>query len=140
MRVFVALGLRCDDVDLTAGVLTVRQTKSGWPRILPLHDTTTDVLRGYIRDRARWWPSASDAFFLGSSGKPLAYPGVRGRFRALTTELGIGVPDVLPRIHDLRHTFAVNTLLRWHRTGADIAAGLPVLSTYLGHVDPTCTY
>ncbi|ORA26273.1 hypothetical protein BST13_31920 [Mycobacterium aquaticum] len=71
----------------------------------------------------------------------MVYPTVHVVFRKICTATRIGADaDPPPRIHDLRHTFAVRTLLNWYRTGADVEAKLPTLSTYLGHRDPRSTY
>jgi integrase/recombinase XerD len=141
MRVGEAIRLDRDDVDLHEAVLTVRQGKFGKSRELVLHPSTVMALRDYaaLRDRTRPW---TRAWFISSSGSRLIYKNVHQRFHRLTRTAGL-VPrstTCRPRIHDLRHTFAVTTLLDWYRFGVDVQARLPLLSTWLGHVDPGDTY
>ena len=143
MRVGEAINLDRDDVDLDEGVLVVRQGKFGKSRELVLHPSTVTALRDYatLRDRTRPW-TWTQAWFISSSGARLNYKNVHHRFHRLTQTVGL-VPrsaTCRPRIHDLRHTFAVTTLLGWYRSGVDVQARLPLLSTYLGHVDPGSTY
>jgi integrase/recombinase XerD len=82
----------------------------------------------------------SRAFFLSSAGTPVLDESLRKTFREITTRLGIRTQTVQPRIHDLRHRFAVQTLIDWYRAGVKIDERIPVLSTYLGHVSPSDTY
>jgi integrase/recombinase XerD len=79
-------------------------------------------------------------FFLSSVGTALLANGVQGTFRELTRALGLRTTTVRPRLHDLRHSFAVQTLIDWYRAKGDVEADLAVLSTYLGHVNPAGTY
>lgn len=141
MRVGEALGLTLTDVDLEHGVLTVAGGKSRHPRLLPVHPSTTEALACYVRRRADLDPPpTTSTFFLNRSGAPLAYQTARHAFAQITTGTGLATADVKPRIHDLRHTFAVDQLLGWYRSGEDAATKLAALSTYLGHVKPSCTY
>ncbi len=143
MRVGEAINLDRDDVDLDEGVLIVRQGKFGKSRELVLHPSTVTALRDYaeLRDRTRPW-TWTPAWFISSSGSRLNYKNVHHRFHQLTLAAGLGPRSATcrPRIHDLRHAFAVTTLLGWYRSGVDVQARLPLLSTYLGHVDPGDTY
>jgi len=141
IRLGEAIGLTRDDVDLSAGVLTIRDGKFGRWRLVPLHPTTTDALRSYAdcRDRLCPRPRAA-AFFLSSVGTAVLATGVHRTFNQLTTGIGLRTATTRPRIHDLRHSFAVRTLIDWHRCGLDVAGRLPMLSTYLGHVNPAGTY
>jgi integrase len=143
MRVGEAIHLDRDDVELDEAVLVVRQGKFGKSRELVLHPSTVTALRDYaaLRDRTRPW-TWTRAWFISSSGARLHYQNVHYRFHQLTQIVGLVPRSVTcrPRIHDLRHTYAVTTLLGWYRSGADVAARLPLLSTYLGHVDPGSTY
>lgn len=146
MRVGEAINLDRDEVDLHEAVLTVRQGKFGKSRELVLDPSTITALGDYaaLRDRTRprTWKTQTKAWFISSSGARLHYKNVHERFHRLTQTAGL-VPrsaTCRPRIHDLRHTFAVTTLLGWYRSGVDVEARLPLLSTYLGHVDPGCTY
>lgn len=143
MRVGEAINLDRDDVDLDEGALVIRQGKFGKSRELVLHPSTVTVLRDYaaLRDRTRPW-TWTQAWFISSSGARLNYKNVHYRFHQLTQTAGL-VPrsaTCRPRIHDLRHAYAVTTLLGWYRSGVDVQARLPLLSTYLGHVDPSSTY
>lgn len=141
MRIGEAINLTIDDVDLAAGVVTIRHTKFGRSRLVPLHDTTTRALADYATTRKRLCPIPNPAtFFVSSTGTPLMHGTVQTVFHTLTTELGLRTSDCRPRIHDLRHAFAVRTLIDWHQSGVDIGGRIPVLSTYLGHVNPAGTY
>jgi integrase/recombinase XerD len=143
IRVGEVINLDRDDLDLDEGVLIVRQGKFGKSRELVLHPSTVTALRDYaaLRDRTRPW-TWTRAWFISSSGARLNYKNVHYRFHQLTQAAGLGPRSATcrPRIHDLRHTFAVTTLLGWYRSGVDVQARLPLLSTYLGHVDPGDTY
>ena len=143
MRVGEAINLDRDDVDLDEGVLVVRQAKFGKSRELVLHPSTVTALQHYatLRDQTRPW-TWTQAWFISSSGARLHYKNVHYRFHQLTQATGLRPRSATcyPRIHDLRHTFAVTTLLGWYQRGVDVAARLPLLSTYLGHVNPSTTY
>jgi integrase/recombinase XerD len=143
MRVGEALRLRLDDVDLDAGVLTVRGTKFGKSRLVPIHASTREVLADYRTRRVRHL-CGRDAvsFFITRTGNPLDGADVRRTFYALSRQVGLrGHEDSHgPRLHDFRHRFAVETLMGWYRSGEDAERRLPVLSTYLGHVHVSDTY
>jgi integrase len=143
LRISEALRLTRGDVDLNTGVLTVVQTKFQKSRLVPLHPTTTRALRRYARARNRRYPRVSRAmaFFLTERGTSLKYWRALMTFTALRTQLGwTGPRGQRPRLHDLRHTFAVRRLIRWHRRGVDLHHRIAALSTYLGHVKVTDTY
>lgn len=145
LRVGEALGLDTDEADLDAGVLTISRGKSRDPRLVPLHPTTTAALHDYARWRDRHLdrgntPNDAHAFFLNTRGRRLPYTNVRHAFGQARDAAGLTTGTRRPRIHDLRHTFAVTTLLGWYRDGADVAARMPTLSTYLGHTNPADTY
>lgn len=143
MRVGETIGLDRADWDTDLGVLTVRDTKFGKSRQLPLHPTSATGLQDYLRLRDRLLPCPSTgALLLSTRGFRLRYERVWETFHRLVAqaELTPRSPVTQPRIHDLRHTFAVSTLLDWYRCGADVQAMLPRLSTYLGHADPKHTY
>jgi integrase len=143
MRVGEAIRLDRGDVDLRHGVLTVRQTKFGKTRELPLHTTTVDALRAYLRLRDRLCSQTStDAVLISPAGTRLIYGNVHSTFRQLRSQAGLQPrsPNCRPRIHDVRHTFAVHTLLDWYRQEYEVQPRLPLLSTYLGHVHPKDTY
>jgi integrase len=143
MRVGEALSLDSDDVDLAHGVLTVREAKFGKLREIPLHETTTAALHAYAKRRVRLCPEATTpAFFISAAGTRMRYDSFHLGFKELVRRAGIEARSSAcrPRPHDLRHSFAVRTLIGWYRDGLDVEARLPKLSTYLGHVHPAGTY
>lgn len=141
MRIGEAVGLQRNDVDLGAGVITIRHAKFDRSRLVPLHATVTVALRRYATDRDRLCAKPrSEAFFVSSVGTRLNRSGVDKTLRVITTEMGIRTETVHPRVHDLRHSFAVRTLIEWQRGGVNINERISVLSTYLGHVSPADTY
>lgn len=143
MRIGEAIALDEDDIDLEDGVLIVRQGKWGKSRELVLHPTTVQALAVYRRTRRRYCPRpTTTAFFVSTVGTRLHYSNVCAVFRRLTQEAGLHrrTDRCRPRLHDLRHRFAITTLVRWYREGIDVQPRLPALSTYLGHVNPADTY
>jgi integrase len=141
MRVGEAIGLERGDVDPHAGIITIRQAKFDRSRLVPLHPTAADALTHYAGQRGRLCPRpATNAFFLSAAGTRLDRSGVAKTLRKLTTAMGVRTETVHPRAHDLRHSFAVDTLIRWHRSGISVDAHIAALSTYLGHVSPADTY
>ena len=140
MRVGEALRLGCGDVDWDDAVIFIRGTKFGKGRDVPVSESTIGALADYARQRDRRRP-ATTRLFVSLAGTPVAYNHFSGTFRGAITSAGIGAgTGIRPRIHDLRHSFAVRTLLGWHRAGLDAEALLPRLSTYLGHREPRFTY
>jgi integrase len=141
MRVGEAVALTRSDVDLRDGLITIRHAKFDRMRMVPLHPSVTAALRGYAATRRRLCPTPrSDRFFVSVTGRALRRQEVQRVFRTITAQLGLRTEAIHPRVHDLRHSFAVHTLIDWHRAGVDVHAMLPVLSTYLGHVEPANTY
>lgn len=141
LRIGEALGLARTDVELDHGLVTIRDAKFGHSRLVPLHPSTTHALRAYITSRDRHCPEpASPTFFVSSVGTALAYGTVHKTFTDLTTAIGLRTASTRPRMHDLRHSFAVRTLINWHRSGVDIEPRMAALSNYLGHVNPSGTY
>jgi integrase len=142
LRVGEAIRLDRADIDWTGAVLTIRESKFGKTRMVPVLDSTLISLGRYARIRDRLCPQpATAAFFISTTGTRLIYACAGQVFRRLRDQAGIGAgADHPPRIHDLRHTFAVRALLGWYRAGDDVEARLPILSTYLGHRDPRSTY
>jgi integrase/recombinase XerD len=143
MRLGEALALDRDDVDLAAGVITIREqvAKLERARLVPLHPTTVDALERYARTRERLCPEPrSTAVFLSSTGASLDRSAVSKTLRKITTALGLRTATVHPRTHDLRHSFAVSTLIDWQRSGVQLDERIAALSTYLGHVSPAETY
>jgi integrase len=142
MRVGETVRLDRDDVDLDQGVLTIRKTKFGKSRQNLLHSTTADALAAYAERRDDRRPKPKSAsLFTSSIGTRLLRDNVSTVFPRLVREAGIQ-PDGhrSPRMHDLRHTFAVRTLIGWYRDGVDVEQRLPLLSTWLGHATPRDTY
>jgi integrase len=147
LRVSEALNLRDTDVDLKRGLLTIRQTKFAKSRLLPVHPTTVTALTKYRQARARYVPTAVDMpFLIGSRGRRLGLPlGDRQAhrvFNMLRDQLGWvnRGGHAAPRLHDLRHTFAVRRLIGWHADGTDIDQMMLALSTYMGHAEIFYTY
>jgi integrase/recombinase XerD len=141
MRIGEAIGLQRGDVDLGAGLITIHQAKFDRARLVPLHPSTTEVLRRYAGERDRLCPRPrSQAFFLSGAGTALDRSGVGKTFRTITTAIGVRTATVHPRVHDLRHSFAVDTLIGWHQGGVNVDEHIGALSTYLGHVSPADTY
>jgi integrase/recombinase XerD len=141
MRIGEAVALERENVDLDAGLITIRKAKGDRARLVPLHPTSTEALRRYASERDRLCPAPrSRAFFLSSVGTPVHANGLRQTFREITTQIGIRTEMVHPRVHDLRHRYAVQTLIDWQRSGVNIDEQIPTLSTYLGHVSPADTY
>jgi len=143
LRIGEAVGLDRGDVDVAGGLLVVRNGKFGKARELPLHPTAVRALRGYLRERDRLCPlPATPALFVTHQAGRLRTGRAQTTFRALVVAAGLEPRSgsCRPRLHDLRHTFAVRTLLDAYRSGGDVRARLALLSTYLGHADPRDTY
>jgi integrase/recombinase XerD len=141
MRIGEALGLARGDVDLDGGVITIRHAKFDRTRLVPLHESSTAALRTYAAGRDRLCPGPrADVFFCSSAGTALHRSGIDKTFREITTALGLRTATVRPRVHDLRHGFAVRTLVNWQRSEVSVDRHLATLSGYLGHVAPSDTY
>jgi integrase len=147
LRINEALHLDRSDVDLDTGVLLIRRTKFGKSRLVPIHATTTEALRVYgdARDRAlKTW--TTPAFFLSERATRITEWSARYTFAVISRAIGLRSPTHGgrhghgPRIQDLRHRFAAETLIRWYRAALDVDRELPKLSTYLGHVHTADTY
>jgi integrase len=133
LRLGEALRLRVDDVDLRAGVLTIREGKFRKDRLVPVAASLQTCMQHYD---AVWGPRAADAiFFPAPHGGVYSHHAPYATFRWMLRAAKIphGGRGQGPRVHDLRHTFAVRRLEAWYRAGADLGAKLPVLATYLGH-------
>ncbi len=143
LRISEALALDRKDVDLFAGIVTVRTGKFGKARLIPVHASTRKALKAYAgrRDLIISHP-ASGAFFLSERATRLTYANVRWTFEKLSRQVGLRQAGDRrgPRIHDLRHRFAVETLLNWYRQDLDAERHLHELATYLGHVSVANTY
>jgi integrase len=137
MRPGEALRLRLADVDLDYGVIAIRGTKFYKSRLVPLGSDVVQILRRYMAAPGRW-NQPYLPLFQSRQHKRLGHSTVDANFRRLCTLVGVRRSDASsrqPRLHDLRHTFAVHRLTEWYRTGANVQLLLPALSTYLGHVD-----
>jgi len=138
LRLGEARNLELDDVDLTTAVLTIRGAKFGKTRLVPLHASTCTVLAEYLRRRQRHWGPrpVSSYVFVSSWGHRLDSGDIHRTFYALSRQVGLRDPSDHhgPRLHDLRHRFATQTLVHWYRSHQDPERRLPVLSAYLGHV------
>lgn len=141
MRISEALNLNSNDVDLSDNIITVRESKFGKSRLVPIHQTTQRVLKRYSNLRDKIYPK-SWSFFVSENNTPLNYQAVRRAFIKLSRKVGsrgkCGQRD--PHLHDVRHRFAISTLIGWYRRGVDVEKYLPVLATFLGHVKISYTY
>jgi integrase len=142
-RVGELIGLDRGDVDLADGVLTIRYTKFNKSREVPLHQSTVKALRSYAAVRDELCPTPKTAsFFVSMRSGRLSYETVQHTFRLVVRAAGLEPRSkrCRPRLHDTRHSFACATLLGWYRSGVDVEAHLPLLSTYMGHACPEHTY
>jgi len=147
LRVSEALALDREDVDLEEGVLRIRRTKFGKSRLVAVHESTRQKLADYTckRDRVVHRPVTA-AFFLSERGGRVTEWAARYNFAKVSREVGLRAPTTCcrhgrgPRLHDMRHRFAVCTLLEWYRAGIDVEREIPKLATYLGHVHVNETY
>ena len=143
MRLGEAINLRRRDVDWSEGMLTIHKTKFGKSRLVPLHPSTVKVLSAYVHRRDQIFADDPDSPFLVTSrGTRLEHSNVSTIFYKLSRQIGIrrAGGGRGPRLHDFRHRFAIETLLRWYRTGEHVEHRLPALATYLGHVNVASTY
>ncbi|MGF6982516.1 integrase [Paraburkholderia atlantica] len=147
LRISEAIHLRDADVDLKRGMLIVRQTKFAKSRQLPIHASTVAALARYRRQRERQVPTKPDTSFLVASrgqrlGQPLGERQAQRVFNTLRDSLGWvnRGAHAAPRLHDLRHTFAVRRMMLWHAEGTDIDQMMLALSTYMGHAEIFYTY
>lgn len=142
MRVGEAIALDRSDFDPRQGLLTIRSTKFGKTRQIPLHPSSIQTLCEYAKKRDRMiLRPASPAFFPSSTGTRLIHFNFHLVFLRMLRLIGLDrAKPQRPRIHDFRHSFAVKTLTSWYRDGLDTGPRLPALSTYLGHVCPSSTY
>jgi integrase len=138
MRIGEVLALDDTDIDWDRALLLIRLAKFDQERLVPLSPSTLSALRRYQERRRSLCPAPSTgALLVTEKGGRLGYPVFRMAFKELSAR--IGLPGGA-RIHDLRHSFAVATLLEWYRQGLDVGALMPRLSVYLGHIDPAATY
>jgi integrase len=141
LRISEALSLQLRDFDCSAATLMIRRSKGGQSRLLPLTPSSVKALQIYQRVRQEYCSHSSNtAFFLSENGKPLSYDQAKSTFRFLRKQLGWIKPPI-PRLHDLRHTFAVSRLITWQRRGGDeVNQKILALATYLGHRNIRHTY
>ncbi|MDP9120038.1 MAG: tyrosine-type recombinase/integrase [Acidobacteriota bacterium] len=143
MRMSEPIGLDRGDVDFSNGVITIRRSKFGKSRCIPLHASSQEALKRYqrLRDELCLHPQ-TPRFFLSERGTRVTERAMHGTFAKLSQEIGLRRPSGHrgPRLHDLRHTFAVQALLGWYRQGLDVERQLPKLATYLGHINTSSTY
>lgn len=143
LRISEALSLQCPDVNLQEGILTIRRTKFGKSRFVPVHASTKQALTEYAQRRDRFLcRQTSQFFFVSDLGRQLAPRIVRRTFHKVSRQIGLrnAKQSYGPRLHELRHHFALRTLVSWYRSGQDVDRCVPILSTYLGHVGVTNTY
>jgi integrase len=146
LRVSEAISLDVADVNLEAGLLTLRRGKLGKARLLPVSDCTRGQLVAYAKERDRLLGASPEPFFVSDRGERLTDCGARYNFAAVCQTVGLRPVEKFkrhgrgPRIHDLRHTFAVRTLVNWYRAGKNPAQEMIKLTTYLGHASPSHTY
>ena len=146
LRISEALALDPADLDVENGVLRVRRGKLGKERLLPLDPTVVTQLLSYAAERDRLLGRVPDAFFVTCQGTRLTDCSARYNFAHTCQRIGLRAHQHYnrhgrgPRIHDLRHTFAVRTMINWYRTGKDPAREMIRLTTYLGHTSPENTF
>jgi integrase/recombinase XerD len=142
LRIGEAIKLDRSDIDWDQAVLLIRESKFGKSRLVPLHTSSMQALTEFavLREELQPRPNAP-SFFVSLTRNRLSYAVVSATFRQLVDGAGVGArAPSPPRLHDLRHTFTVQTLLGWYRSGVDVQAKIPSLSTYLGHREPASTY
>ena len=133
LRVSEVCNLQLRDVHLDAGLLTVRDSKNGSDRFIPMSDSVKRACVSYAEHI--WWEKDTDYFFMAPDRTKLSPMTIYQRYRRYLIGAGIshGGKGNGPRLHDLRHTFAVHCLQKWINEGADLTAMMPILSTYMGH-------
>lgn len=147
LRISEALALDRSDVDLREGQLTIRNTKFGKTRLVPVSKSTVAALRRYAtrRDRALS-VLTTPAFFVSERGWRVTNWATSYNFAKVSRAVGLRAPvegnrhGQGPRVHDLRHSFAARTMVEWYRAGVDVERELPKLSAYLGHTHVNDTY
>jgi integrase len=146
LRPAEALALDRGDVNLDNGILSIRQSKFGKSRFVPVSESTRVALVRYASKRDAIWPSCDDAFFISGRGTRLRAHAARRAFARISTAVGLRPPwqgrrsGRGPRLQDFRHSFATRRLIAWYRAGCDVDQELPKLATYLGHSDVNHTY
>lgn len=142
-RINELLSLESDCVNLDNGIIIIRESKFGKSRYLPLHKSTVDILKAYVKYQNKYLLNKNASyFFVNSFNLKIEYASINNVFQTLLKKLNLKKKKGLrnPRIMDFRHTFAVKTIIRWYKKGFNVDQYIPLLSTYLGHVHPTNTY
>lgn len=145
MRITEALRLNRTDVDRAEGILTIRRTKFATSRVLPVHPSCQAAVKAYAEARDRILPGLSTPAFFATERRTRVTEGT-ARYTFAKVSQRIGLRDAAighgcgPRLHDLRHRFATQTLVNWYRAGLDVEREIPKLATYLGHVHVHDTY
>lgn len=143
LRVKEALNLMLEDIDLQTKVLAIRNTKFSKSRLVPLHATTISILTNYRENREKFMAGSDCKFlFVNKERGRLGYDRVKYHFDKFFQSISLDKQSQMrkPHLHDFRHYFAVTTLKNWYRNGDDVERRLPILSTYLGHVETRNTY
>ena len=147
MRISEAVFLDRQDVDLEERVLSIRESKFRKSRFVPVHVTTRDALSDYANNRDQIFPRIqSVAFFVSERGTRVTHWAVRDNFAVVSRQIGIRKRikgkrvGCGPRLHDMRHRFAAQTLVDWYRAGINVEREIHKLSTYLGHAHVNDTY
>jgi len=143
LRSAEARSLRVDDIDLDEGILTIRSSKFGKSRLVPLHTSTVEVLTNYLDRRHNVFGECPEQpVFLSTRGTPLSSGQTLDTFQRLMASIGVGTraDGRRPHVHDLRHRFAIEVLMQWYRDGRDVQRRLPTLSAFLGHTEVRDTY
>ena len=143
LRIGEAIRLTLEDVDLQEAILTIRSTKFGKSRLVPMHPSTAEVVANYIqRRRSARAARATDPVFINDRYEPLSHDQSIDTFQRLLIKIGVTSQREgrRPHLHDLRHRFAMRTLSQWYKEGRDVERQLPVLSAYLGHTETRDTY
>ena len=133
LRVSEVVNLRYKDVNLEEGILTIREAKTDRDRLIPMSDSVKTACASYAEKI--WWEKDDDFFFLAPDRTMISPMTIYQRYRSYLQTAGIshGGKGLGPRLHDIRHTFAVHVLQKWVSEGADLTAMMPILSTYMGH-------
>ncbi|WP_429345648.1 tyrosine-type recombinase/integrase [Paraburkholderia sp. GAS42] len=142
-----ALRLNRSDVDLVSGILSIRESKFGKSRFVPVEESTRAALERYAQSRDRLCPlRLSEAFLVGERGMRLKASAARSMFVRMSRAVGLrpatedGRDGYGPRLQDFRHSFATGRLVEWYRAGLDVSRELPKLAAYLGHANVGLTY
>lgn len=132
IRIRELLSLKIQDIDFQSRTLIIKETKFRKNRLVPIHESTCAALHRWLKLRPN---QQSEYVFQSLKGNPLSYSGFNGRFNKVLHQLNIGDEErPKPRIHDIRHTFAIRKVVEWQKKGVPVQAYLPHLSTYMGHV------